>query len=349
MAIRINNALNLITTEIISNPTSWILGFSGGKDSTALLILTIRAMETVKVFPPNFLIIVTYCDTGVDIPTVRLLTKNLLNGFKKYCEAKKLPISFKISKPIDTDRFFVKVIGRGYVPPTNKFRWCTDRLRIKPVESIIKKYSKSDSKILLGVRIGESQERDRIIKKHSKCNRYFLTQKATKRTIFAPILDLNVTDIWNLIIESNEMLDGLQYKLLAQYRNASNECPMVRDPKSSPCGQGRFGCWTCTVVRKDKSVTNLIESGIDQLKPLLEFRNWLAEIRDLPEYREPFRRNGSKGLGPFHLKARKEILRRLRIAQSKSKFKLISEKEIALISTHWRSDKEEAKFTLSKK
>lgn len=341
---KIETSVDVIINEIISNSSTWLLGYSGGKDSTALLILTIRAIESFKKLPDGFKLIVIYCDTGVEIPTVRDLTKKQISKFRTYCKLKKIPVIFKVSRPRVEDSFFVKVIGRGYVPPTNKFRWCTDRLRISPVERIIKRHVNSDSRtrILLGVRNGESLERDRVIKKHKK-DKYLLTQAVTKRTIFAPIIDLTVTDVWNTIIESDCILKGLQYKLLAQYRNASGECPMIKDPNSSPCAQGRFGCWTCTVVRKDKSVTNLIESGENQLLPLLEFRNWLAEVRNLSSYREPLRRNGSLGPGPFKMKARRKILLSLKETEKRSGMKLIFPKELIEIKRLWALDQKKPK------
>jgi len=337
MHSRLENSIDIIRSEILDHPSSWILGYSGGKDSTALLILAIRAIESLKKIPSSFKLIVTYCDTGVDIPTVRLLTKKHIQKFQAYCSHKKIPVEFKISRPRLEDRFFVKVIGRGYVPPTNKFRWCTDRLRIMPVERLIQQHYKKASRILLGIRSGESMERDKIIHKHRR-SAYTLIQGSTKRTIFAPILNLNVTDVWNVIVDSDEILGGVQLSLLAQYRNASGECPLVRDPRSSPCSQGRFGCWTCTVIRKDKSVTNLIESGQINLKPLLEFRNWLSEIRDQSQYRESYRRNGTKGPGPFKVEARKEILRQLRRAEKKSGYRLILASEIRQIGLLWKQD-----------
>ena len=102
--------------------------------------------------------------------------------------------------------------------------------------------------------------------------------------------------------------------------------------------KGRFGCWTCTVVRRDRAVENLIRDGEESLVPLFEFRNWLVVIRDNPSYRLKTRRNGNRGLGPFTIEAREEILDRLLETQSKTKYDLISTKEIEYIKNQWLLD-----------
>ena len=102
--------------------------------------------------------------------------------------------------------------------------------------------------------------------------------------------------------------------------------------------KGRFGCWTCTVVRQDKAVEYLIQDGEKSLIPLFEFRNWLAEIRYNTSYRFKIRRNGNKGPGPFTLEARKEILNRLLEAQGKTTWELITNEEIEYIRGQWLLD-----------
>ncbi|MBA7716100.1 hypothetical protein ES703_125163 [subsurface metagenome] len=102
--------------------------------------------------------------------------------------------------------------------------------------------------------------------------------------------------------------------------------------------KGRFGCWTCTVVRQDKAVKSLIQDGEESLVPLFEFRNWLAEIRYNASYRLKIRRNGNRGLSPFTIEARKEILNMLLKAQGKTIWDLISDEEIQYIQAQWLLD-----------
>ena len=127
-------------------------------------------------------------------------------------------------------------------------------------------------------------------------------------------------------------------RLLNLYKEASGECPTIRDPKGTPCGKGRFGCWTCTVVRKDRAMTSMVAEGHSRLEPLLAFRNWLVGIRDDKKYRHCRRRNGQVGLGPFRLSARKLLLKKLLTLQRKTGFSLISRTEIRAIKDLWKHE-----------
>lgn len=134
------------------------------------------------------------------------------------------------------------------------------------------------------------------------------------------------------------------------YRNAgAGECPLVTDKSEAPsCGtsSSRFGCWTCTVIEKDKSAESFIESGYGDLEPLLEFRDWLKEIREDGSMRMATRRNGKLNFvadgrlipGPFTLDARRQILDKLVAMQEEVSLALISDDEISAIKKIWAED-----------
>lgn len=298
--------IELIKREYLQSQTPWLLGFSGGKDSTALLTLLYRSLFELR--NPTKPVKVVYCDTGVEIPVFSNLVYNTFNELKKESYLNKVPIEPVIVKPDLQNRYFVKVIGRGYATPTNKFRWCTDHLRVNPLRSILNSRSENYT-ILLGVRKGESNERDNVISEHMTENKYYLKQANNSRaSIFSPIIEYTVNDVWNTIIES-ELPRSIQKIDLKLYYDYVGDYDIKLEDNLN--GKGRFGCWTCTVVRKDKAVKSLIENGFTELKPLYDYRNWLMEIRDNPYYRCSRRRNGVSGLGPFTLNARKEMLREL--------------------------------------
>jgi len=302
------NTIELIEKEYLSNKMPWSLGFSGGKDSSAMLKLVYIALTNLK--KTEKAINVVYCDTGVEIPIVTDFVKKTFNSLEKEISDYNLPIKINIVRPALENRFFSKVIGRGYPTPTNKFRWCTDRLRVLPIQAIMQKKSNI---VLVGVRKGESIERDKIIENHYTNNPYYLKQANFPNTkIFAPILDYKVSDVWS-VIKSDYLptsINGNALELI--YKSAGEEQIDFKDFSSPSLQKGRFGCWTCTVVRKDKAVKNLITNGYDSLIPLFNFRNWLYELRDNKEFRCKWRRNGAKGLGPFTLDARKLILEELK-------------------------------------
>ena len=335
------NTIELIEKEYQSNDIPWSLGFSGGKDSSAMLKLTYNAIANIK--NPKKFINVVYCDTGVEIPIVISFVKKTFAKLKNEITELDLPINLNIVEPKLENRFFSKVIGRGYPTPTNKFRWCTDRLRVMPIQSMMN--SKYNNIVLVGVRKGESFERDKILKNHNTERPYYLKQANFSNVkIFAPLLEYNVKDVWS-VINSKQMPKGINgVELEAIYRSAGEKQIDLKDYSSSALEKGRFGCWTCTVIRKDKAVRNLIINGHDSLKPLLKFRNWLFDLRDNKDYRCKWRRNGMKGLGPFTLEARKLILDKLLKTQTESGYKLIKNEEIIFIKDQWNLDIKSSKY-----
>jgi len=257
-----------------------------------------------------------------------------------------IPLRVTIARPKLDDRYFVKVIGRGYPPPTNIFRWCTDRLRINPVRSIVAANGSSDASIvLLGVRFGESKERDKTIQRHHTDAKYYLNQgTSTKTKIFSPIIDYSVQDVW-ATLKYNVLPKSINHSVIGQlYKDAGSECPVFRETKGTPCGKGRFGCWTCTVVRQDASVKSMIHNGHDELQPLFTFRNWLSVVRDQPEFRCKVRRNGRTGLGPITLAGRKMILQQLKQAEKKSGLKLLEDDELVRIKALWLVDVSDPRY-----
>lgn len=327
-------SIELIKQEYLYNDLPWFIGFSGGKDSTAVLKLCFLALKEIQnKYKP---ITIVYCDTGVEIPVLNILVYSTLNSIKSEAEQYGIPIDFLIAVPETKNKFFSKVIGKGYPTPTNKFRWCTDRLRIDPINKIFNQNKENKKILVLGVRNNESKERDKILQNHNSGKEYFYSQSGNKNTtIFAPIINYSVEEVWATIAYNSipASLDGNE--LMSLYKKASGECPIIREPKSPPCGKSRFGCWTCTVVRKDNSVAGLISEGYSSLKPLHDLRNWLTEIRDLPENRMPSKRDGSVGKGSFTLETRKLILKKLLEAESQSGYKLIKEDEIEFIKKCW--------------
>lgn len=284
---------------------------------------------------------VIYCDTGVEIPVVREHVRSTFRKLRAEAKADDLPLRIRIAEPRVEDRYFVKVIGRGYPPPTNKFRWCTDRLRINPIRRLMASVKSPAATVLVGTRNGESAERDRILARYRKpSERFFFDQAGSASTrLFAPIVDFTVPDVWSALLTLPRPVAVDGQRVLEIYKDAGAECPVVRDEHGTACGNGRFGCWTCTVVRKDKAVTSLVSQGYEEMGPLLEFRNWLAAVRDERSARCKVRRNGAPGLGPLTLDTRKEALRRLRHAERDSGLTLISAVEVDAIRSLWRIDR----------
>jgi DNA sulfur modification protein DndC len=315
----------------------WIVGYSGGKDSTAVVKLVFQSLLRVRTRHKP--VTVLDCDTGVEIPMAAALARRALNGLEKESRAFNLPIYTKVVSPPLNERFFVKVIGRGYPPPTDKFRWCTDRLRIDPVSRFLESQELESATVVLGVRESESSTRQLTLTENKTNSRFWKHQRGeNNRRLFMPILDYSIGDVWlvNLLIDRPRTLRAKQVAEL--YAEASGECPTVRDVQGAPCGKARFGCWTCTVAKHGVTLRNLIAHGEGRLEPLLEFRLWLERERNKKKNRWKRRRNGKPGLGPMTLAWRQTALAGLLRAQELSGLDLIHQDEIAAIHREWSLD-----------
>jgi DNA sulfur modification protein DndC len=230
------------------------------------------------------------------------------------------------------------VIGRGYPPPTQFFRWCTKDLRIRPVQKFISNVG-GNALVILGTRRGESAQRDRVL--GNPVDGPFI-QKQTEgmicTSVYSPIVDFNLVDVWSALTELPFPKSIDAGALAAIYRDGGGECPIIRETNDKPCASARFGCWTCTVVRRDKSAENLIEAGYNHVQPYHAFRRWLTEIRNCPEMRCVRRRNGTDGMGPFTLEGRKTILDRVKVLEASVNSQIIDAGEEAEIERLWRAD-----------
>ena len=322
----------------------WIVGYSGGKDSTSVVQMTYRMLEDLPKIKRKKEVHFVCNDTLVESPPVRDHMHKTIEDIQKAADAAGLPIKTKVTSPELKNRFWVKLIGRGYPAPTRVFRWCTDKLKIQPTNAYIKEQISSAGEVIivLGTRRSESSTRAKSIKKHEKENgngilRNHVNLKGAK--IYSPIQELELSDIWTYLLQVRPPWGGNHRDLWNLYGKAGGrDCPLVVDHQSAPCGTGRFGCWTCTVVKTDKSMESMIDHGEDWMEPLLEFRDWLKEIREDHSRRETTRRNGKVGAGPFTLTARQEILNHLLTVQSVTKLSLVTSDELAEIYRWWRVD-----------
>ncbi|WP_411815982.1 phosphoadenosine phosphosulfate reductase family protein [Hyphococcus sp. DH-69] len=330
-------AIAATKTAIEENPSArWIIGFSGGKDSTAVLKIFTSAFR--KANPRPNVVDIVYCDTRVENVLLDHYVKALIRKLRKEFKEDELPFRINVLAAHVSDGFFVKLIGRGYPPPTNNFRWCTKNLRIKPVAKFISEAAIEDAIVVLGMRRSESIQRDRSLDKAGGGMWQAQREGRHSYRLFLPIIDLDLGNVWDAVfmLERPRSID--HNKLESIYRGASGECPMIKAPDAPPCASGRFGCWTCTVVRRDRSAEALIEAGEVSLKPYLRFRDWLADVRNDPNMRWPVRRNGVERPGPFTLKARGRILRKLEVLEAKTGKNLLNARERKEIFRLWELD-----------
>jgi DNA sulfur modification protein DndC len=281
-----------------------------------------------------------------------------------------LPLSAHSVTPKQDQTFWVNLLGRGYPAPTQSFRWCTERMKIDPVSDfIIDKVAKyGEAIVVLGSRSQESSSRAQVITKH-KINGSLLSRHTSLPNAFTymPIENWSADEVWEYLMSAPCPWEGTNRQLFELYKGSNaGECPLVIDTSTPSCGNSRFGCWTCTVVTKDKAIEGLIETGETWMQPLLDFRNELHHST-LPEnknnYRNFKRRTGKvsyvKGEitndenteikhipGPYWLSQRKSWLKNLlqiekNIRESGRNIELIRRDELKQIRQLWLRDPNE--------
>lgn len=303
---KIETSIELIKKQYLSSEENypWLIGYSGGKDSTCTAQLVFRALMELKEngSPLNRDVIIFSADTLIENPLVKQIIQKNIKQINITAEEKELPIKAVILSPTIENTFWVNVIGKGYPTPNTMFRWCTDRMKILPADAFVKQNIDKNGEVImvLGVREGESGTRDRVLKSHNIEGETLMKHTTMSNAyVFAPIKNFETKDIF-MYLGSKESPWGSKNKELYFFyeESGAGECPIFLSQKdktsSNSCGNSRMGCWCCTVVSKDKSLSGFIETGWhDELRPLLEFRNWLASIRDKEDYRCFYRMNGS--------------------------------------------------------
>jgi len=370
--------IQALTAEIqelyCSDAIPWCVGYSGGKDSTAILQLVWNAIASL---PPEKrtqkTIHVITTDTLVENPYVSAWVRNSLKQMKLAAQEQGMPIEPHLLQPELKETFWVGLIGKGYPAPRGKFRWCTERLKINPSNRFIRDVIRASGEaiLVLGTRKAESTKRaGRMKQLEAKRVRDHLSPNMNlpNSLVYSPIEDWRNDEVWLYLMQWENPWGYSNKDLFAMYRGASadNECPLVVDTSTPSCGSSRFGCWVCTLVSQDKSLTAMIQNDEEKewLQPLLDFRVELdaEENRNRRDFR---RRNGDVQLyernldgdisvepipGPYLKEAREEWLRKLLTVQTQIRrtapanmrdITLITVEELSEIRRIWLEERHE--------
>lgn len=363
-----------------SDVAPWIIGYSGGKDSTAILQLI---WDAIAVLPldkrqKNLYIITT--DTLVENPVVAKWVIASHDLMRHAADEKSLPFKPILLRPRVNESFWVNLIGRGYPAPRHKFRWCTERLKIQPSNRFISQVvtETGEAILCLGARKQESIARARVLERVARSRvRERLSPSDTLPgcMIYTPIEEWTNDDVWFFLNNNKNPWGTNNKELMGMYAGASadGECPLVVDTSTPSCGNSRFGCWVCTLVEKDKSMTAMIQNDVekDWLMPLLDlrneldFRNNINESGDASDHHlRDFRRmtgavqimaSGKSVPGPYTQQSRETWLTKLLRAQTYIRNKgpedvrgieLITLEELQEIRRIWVVDKHEMEDSL---
>jgi len=324
---KVKGLMETVRNLYLADDIPWVIGYSGGKDSTAALQLVWLAL---KELPKSLLkkkVHIINTDTMVESPVISKWVENSLKIMNEQSEKEGLPFVTHRLTPEDNNTYWVNLLGRGYPFPRKKIRWCTDRLKIQPVNKFVKNKIAEHGEIILvlGTRKAESANRARTMEFYEKQRvRELLSPNPTmaNELVFSPLEDWNDNDVWVFLMQYNNPWGYSNKELLTLYRGATadNECPMMVQKDLPSCGKSRFGCWVCTMVSRDKSMEAMIANDDEKawMTPLLEFRNEFGD-EEKDRERRSFRKmggflQGSYGQlhhGPYKKEVREQWLRKL--------------------------------------
>jgi len=374
----VNGVLAEIQTMYRQDDIPWIIGYSGGKDSTAVLQLVVLALRGLAQAERTKPVFVISTDTMVENPIVAGWVKSSLKRLDDLAEAEDLKLKpFRLTPEIN-GTYWVNLIGRGYPAPRPKFRWCTERLKIDPVTEFIGSVVKNhrEAIIVLGTRKAESAARAQVMSRLDKrANRDRLRphDALPNASVYSPIEAWSNDDVWMFLMQVPNPWGHSNEDLLTMYRGATadGECPLVVDGSTPSCGDSRFGCWVCTMVDKDRSMMAMIKNDQEKewMQPLLDLRDELIPRDDegfpADRHLRDFRRMGGFVSlmdnkdeiipGPYTQAVREQWLSKLLSAQrhiaeaappEMRDIELISLDELRAIRRIWITDKHEIEDNL---
>jgi DNA sulfur modification protein DndC len=367
----------------LADKVPWIIGYSGGKDSTATLQLIWTAISDLAPKQHHKPIYVISTDTLVENPIVSNWVTNSLEVMTKAATNLRVPFQPRHLTPKYSDSFWVNLIGRGYPAPRPKFRWCTYRLKIQPsnafINSVVSDFG--EAILVLGTRKAESTRRSANMEKHEKGRvrkRLSPNSSLPGSLVYTPIEDWTNDDVWFFLMKIRNPWGYDNHDLLGMYAGATadGECPLVVDTSTPSCGDSRFGCWVCTLIEADRSMAAMIQNDAEKewMMPLLELRGAIDFRKDSnghhaensDRHLRDFRRmagnvqimaNGKEIPGPYLQSTREYFLERLLVTQKivrqnappeLKRINLISLEELQEIRRIWVIDKHEIEDSLPK-
>ncbi len=347
---RIEETKQLLKEQYLADDRPWVVTFSGGKDSSTVLHLTVEVIQELKKENKDTkTVYIVSSDTRVEMPVIDKYFHKKIDELRKFINKHQLNMQVAVVSPESKDSYWPLLLGKGYPSPNQSFRWCTDRLKIKPATKFLTSLSTNNKSILmlLGVRSDESQTRAKSIEKRDRNHRGLVKHDNVPNAfVLSPVKHWTNPEVWSFL-STYKAPWGSHDDMMKLYDKGSGEadCNIALNPESPSCGKTRFGCWVCTVVSKDKSMENMLRHKEDKwMTPLHKFRNILEKYREVDSgKRQSIRRNGQKGFGPFTMATRQELFKKLLkiekdLLNNLEGRYLISDEDIIQIQKEWLHD-----------
>lgn len=321
----------------------WSIAYSGGKDSSATAAFVLWAIDNKLVTAPETLTVM-YADTRQELPALSAIARRFMNDINAR------GFHAQVVLPDMDNRFYVYMLGRGVTPPSNTFRWCTERIKIKPMLHALEALATNGNRFLqiTGVRQGESAARDQRIaiscnSKSGECGQGWfqaMSSDAISDTL-APIVHWRQCFVWDWLYWGHK--DSYVQKVLGfdarghGFEYLGDIAAVYGDDDA------RTGCIGCPLASHDVSLDNNIRV-FPELRPLLEIRPLLAELKmgkhrlrkASPELLKSgaYAKKGQR-LGPLTMVAREYALHRVLDIQGRAGVSLINAEEEARIRELW--------------
>jgi len=290
----------------------WVVGFSGGKDSSLLVDLLVEYLHrNIHLRKDIEKVFVLYSDTLLEYPPLReyayeviealnVFSRNELNGLLKAI----------VLKPKTGEDYFSLCFNRGYPAPHRRFRWCTDRFKIRPVKEFLRKI-KGEIIIINGSRLEESTNRAKSLKKYAVKLKYRTFGETTSEQaplfavksrgfgvnaiVYSPIAYLKEDEVWLLLAASKRYYDkSKDYSILLKLYGVKVDLNKGKVRRKGV----RFGCWLCTVASKDKSGNHLVLLD-PKIRLLVTTRRLLMEISHDHNLKPYFREKDPRRKGGY--------------------------------------------------
>jgi DNA sulfur modification protein DndC len=302
MAFQLTHDAFRVFDEAALKFRTFVLAFSGGKDSTAVAVLLYRwlaerARRGERL--PN--VVLLHNDTLSEIPEMEEWVEYFVGQFKERVGKLGVRIRVVFARPRATETWYWRVFVRGYPAPTFNFRWCVDMLKIEPTGSSLSRYK--NYVLVVGARDEESNARSKSMKERfgvctgggSCLGAYFTSNNDIPKV--APIRFWSYETVWAFLKAQKDFDVG---RLVELYGGLA----------SSGSLGGRYGCWHCTLV-----VRQAANYYREEYLYAEAIRLMYRAVSDLAELFRERKEGGYSRWGPLNPLGRAVIFNALRAAE----------------------------------
>lgn len=344
-----------------------LVAWSSGKDSSTLLNLVLSAALRAARTGRTPHVVVLHADVGVENPEISRLAAGELKKLESFARHHRLRVEVEVTRPAFWESFPVRVIGGRALPtfPDTR-RDCTASWKRLPNEAAIGALRRAlvargapEPVLMTGVRRDESDIRAANIKARGEHSSECWTDDQGRLRL-SPLLSWTSDDIWAYLGLCNagviEAYSDFAETMQTYQAAGGSSCVVVADAAmqahAKPCSS-RFGCWACTAVREDRSLSQMIESDprrYGYMRPLARLRDFIANTQYDWSRRQFVGRaivDGHIAIGAdtYSPAMLAELLRYTLSAQKVSGVPIIGEAQLLAIDARWSQYAIAAPFT----